>query len=302
MLGLQNVYLSQQKAEIVPLDRLAQSHGVSAQSARMYNRFFGQTNVRLCSNTHREMLLDALTGLVDHQPDLLRMEGFGLYAKTQTHNTPFEQDWLRDLFDEVGLGHWEVLTFSMTNCASGLAAVHLGATMNKPFVVLTGEKAFHPAGNRLSVGLLGEAGVSALFAPGGAYRLRGTHVAHLPRYHINPDDMAADDRKALQSDFEAGLIGFLRDLIEGDRAFFDSAPIVIPYNLNAPLIARALQATGLTGNLATGSDPGLGHMFCSDNYLSLVRTRPARDASLFLFAAGHGVTFAAIKLEPANCN
>lgn len=302
MLGLHQVYLSQHKAESTPLDLLAQSHGVGAQSARMYTRFFGQTKVRICANTHREMLLDALTGLVDQQPALRRIEGCGLYAKTQTHNTPFEQDWLRELFDEAGLAQWEVLTFSMTNCASGLAAVHLGATMNKPFIVLTGEKAFHPAGNRLSVGLLGEAGVSALFASGGAYRLRGSHVAHLPRYYVNPEDMAAEDRKALQSDFEAGLTGFLRGIVDEDRAFFDRAPLVVPYNLNPPLIARALQAVGLTGNLATGTDPGLGHMFCSDNFLSLARSRPAHDASLFMFAAGHGVTFAAIKLEPANCN
>jgi hypothetical protein len=266
----------------------------------MYTRFFGQTAVRLCANTHREMLLDALSGLLDHHPELRRVEGFGVYAKTQTHNTFFEQDWLQSLFRKVGLGHWEVLTFSMTNCASGLAAVHLGAVLDKPFVVLSGEKAFHPAGNRLSVGLLGEAGVSVLFAPGGTYRLRGSHVRHLPRYHINPDDMSSDDRKALQTDFEKGLIAFLRNIVDEDRAFFDRGPFVVPYNLNAPLVARAMQAAGLDRNVAAGTDAGLGHMFCSDNYLSIAKAEPEPDASLFLFAAGHGVTFAAIKLEAAN--
>ncbi len=302
MLGLQHVYLGREKAEIVPLDGLSHSHGIAPSSARMYDRFFGQTGVRLCANTHREMLLDALGGLVQRHPELRQTDGYGLYAKTQTHNTPFEVDWLRDLFATVGLDHWEVLTFSMTNCASGLAAVHLGAALGRPFIVLAGEKAFHPAGNRLSVGLLGEAGVASLFAPGGKYRLRGSHVAHLPRYHINPDDMAPEDRKALQTDFEAGLIAFLQAVVAGDPGFFARGPIVVPYNLNAPLIARALRAAGLDHNIATGTDMRIGHMFCSDTYLGVAETRPADDASLFLFAAGHGVTFAAIKLEPANCN
>ena len=43
-------------------------------------------------------------------------------------------------------------------------------------------------------------------------------------------------------------------------------------------------------------------MFCSDNYLSVARCMPAEDASVFLFSAGHGVTFAAMKLEPAHVN
>ena len=301
-MGMHDVYLGQRNAEIVPVDQLAVSHGIGAGAARMYTRFFGQTAVRMCDVTHRDLLADALSGLVGRHPHLRGMTGVGVYAKTQTHNTFFETDWLRGLFADVGLGHWETLTFSMTNCASGLAAVHFAASLGQPFILLSGEKAFHPAGNRLSVGLLGEAGVSALFAPGGRYRLRGTHVTHLPRYHVNPDDMAADDRKALQTEFEAGLVEFLRGIVAADPAFFGRGPVVVPYNLNAPLIARVLQAAGLDRNLAPGTDTRIGHMFCSDNYLSVARCMPAEDASVFLFSAGHGVTFAAMKLEPAHVN
>lgn len=107
----------------------------------------------------------------------------------------------------------------MTNCASGLAAVHFGATLDQPFIVLSGEKAFHPAGNRLYVGLLGEAAVSVLFAPGGKLQVRGTKVAHLPRYHINPDDMALEDRKALQTDFEAGRPNFYTQILPKTQSF-----------------------------------------------------------------------------------
>ncbi|MEP4199151.1 MAG: hypothetical protein ABJL99_26290 [Aliishimia sp.] len=299
---MQDIYLSQKEANIVSLDQLDETHGISAKPARIYSRFFGQTGVRLSKLLHNAMLIDALQGLLLRCPELRDIDGFGIYAKTQTHNTPFERDWLAEVFAHVGLGHWEVLTFSMTNCASGLAAVHLGATLDKPFIVLAGEKAFHSAGNRLSVGLLGEAAVSVLFAPGGDFRLRGTDVAHLPRYFTNPDDLPAGDRKALQTDFEEGLAQFLQDIITKDPEFFASDPIIVPYNLNPPLVDRVLARTGLDRNVTAGADPQNGHMFCSDIFHSLARSMPSDGASVFLFAAGHGVTFAALKLEPNSRN
>ncbi|MGJ8628479.1 MAG: hypothetical protein ACSHXB_16075 [Sulfitobacter sp.] len=302
MLGMQHVFLSQKDAHIVPLDQIDQTHGIGAKSARMYTRFFGQTGVRLNTLSHCDMLIDALEGLLADRPHLREIDGYGIYTKTQTHNTFFEQSWLNDIFSHVGLGHWETLTFSMTNCASGLAAVHFGATLDQPFIVLSGEKAFHPAGNRLSVGLLGEAAVSVLFAPGGKLQVRDTKVAHLPRYHINPDDMALEDRKALQTDFEVGLTEFLKSNIAQDPEFFARNPVIVPYNLNPPLIERVLRNAGLDGNIADGADPQNGHMFCSDNFHSVARDMPPEGSSIFLFSAGHGVTFAAVKLEPTSFN
>ncbi|MEO9820198.1 MAG: hypothetical protein ABJ370_12085 [Paracoccaceae bacterium] len=132
MLGMQDVYLSQKEARIVSLDQLDSSHGIAAKPARIYSRFFGQTGVRLSTLYHNAMLIDALEGLLLRSPELRDIEGFGIYAKTQTHNTPFERYWLAEVFAHVGLDHWEVMTFSMTNCASGLAAVHLGTTLDFP--------------------------------------------------------------------------------------------------------------------------------------------------------------------------
>lgn len=302
MLGLQQVFSSQKAAQIVPLDQLTQSHGIAAKSARMYERFFGQAGVRLNTLTHSEMLIDALEGLIKARPEIKDVDGYGIYTKTQTHNTFCEQEWLAEIFEKVGLAHWEPMTFSMTNCASSLAAIHFATTLDRPFIVLSGEKAFHPAGNRLSVGLLGEAAVSVLFAKDAKFQLRGSDVAHLPRYHINPDDLPQEDRRALQTDFEAGLTEFLENIVAKDPDFFERDPIIVPYNLNPPLVDRILQKVGLNSNIAPGADPKNGHMFCSDNFHTVARGFPSDDSSLFLFAAGHGVTFAALKLEPNSSN
>lgn len=300
MIGLQDIYLSQNGAGVVPIEALADSHGVTPKSARVFTRFFGQTGVRMSDRTHRNMMSEALAGTLARHPELRDIAGVGIYTKTQTHNTFFEDSWLPEIFAAAGLPHWEVMTFSMTNCASGLAAVHLGTQLETPFIILAGEKAFHPIGNRLSVGLLGEAAVSSLFCPGGKHHVRSTHVAHLPRYHINPDDMAEDDRKALQTEFESGLTDFLGDIVANDPAFFGRKPIVVPYNLNPPLVNRVMARIGLDENLAPGTNPAMGHMFCSDVYLSIAEAAPAEDQSVFLFSAGHGVSFAALKLDPVS--
>lgn len=299
MLGMQTVSLGRKAAMIAPLDTLQDTHGVAPRSARMYTRFFEQTYVRLQTESHRDMLVDALDALVEQHPELKESSGIGVYTKTQTHNTLFEHDWLRDIFDAAGLDRWEVLTFSMTNCASGLAAVHMMAALEEPFIILAGEKAFHPAGSRLSVGLLSEAAVCAVFLRDGRCRVRGTHVSHLSRYYINPDDMGEVDKKALQEEFESGLVEFLNRVRRCDPAYFDDRPLIVPYNLNAPLIRRALRATGLERDLITTYDASFGHMFCSDNYVSLARCGLSSGRPVFLFSAGMGVTFAAVKLEAA---
>ena len=297
--ALRHVALGPAGSVLRPIDALGESHGVAPRAARRYARFFGQKGVRVSPLPHAAMLVDALAALVAREPALARTTGVGLYAKTQTHNTPAEAPWLRRAFDAAGLGDWEVATVSMTNCASGLAAVHLLAGSRRPFVVLTGEKAFHPVGARLPVGLLGEAAAGALFASGGGRAIRRSHIRHLPRFHVNPDDMHPNDRVALREEFEAGLRGFLAEVIAADPAFFARAPLVVPYDLNPPLVGRVAAALGLADRLVWPEAGRAGHAFCSDAFVNLATGRVPQGAPLLLFCAGMGVTFAALTLEAA---
>ena len=248
--------------------------------------------------THSEMLLGTLHQLVAAHPELTDMRGIACYTKTQTHNTPAETDWLRRIFDAAGLDSWDVATFSMTNCASALAAVHAFADQQKPLLVLAGEKAFHSTGNRLSVGLLGEAPAAALFLPQAERQVRFSRVAHAPRYYLNPDDMPEADKKALQSAFEAGFEAFLADCLAAEPAFFAQSPVLVPYNLNVPLVMRVLARLGLDDLVQEGHSGRSGHSFCSDTFLNLVDNPVPRDKPVLLFCAGMGVTYAALGLEP----
>lgn len=298
-LALRQIGVPVRPAVTLPLDAVEPSHGASPRAARMYARFFGQDGVLMHPAPHAAMLHEALVQLLADQPWLRGVPGIGLYAKTQTHNTPADRDWLPALFAAVGLGHWDVATVSMTNCASALAAVHLYGRQTLPVLVLAGEKAFHPFGNRLSVGLLGEAPVVALFDAGaGGRRVRSSHVRHLPRFYCNPDDMAEADKHAFQAAFEPGFVQFLSQVIAADAAFFAACPVVVPYNLNLPLMHRVLDQAGLRAQVIAGHTGGQGHAFCSDPFLNLAHLPVPADRPILLLTAGMGVTYAALCLEP----
>lgn len=297
-MGLSTVTLPHPGPVPQPLDSLETSHGVGARGGRMYTRFFGQDHVLMADAPHADMLRDTLQQLVNGKPDLAAMPGVLCYAKTQTHNTPAEIDWLRGIADATGLSGWEVTTVSMTNCASALAAVHGLAEPGRPLLVLAGEKAFHSTGNRLSVGLLGEAPAAALFLPGAGRRVHFSKVRHVPRFFRNPDDMADADRRALQSEFEAGLEAFLADCLAQEPAYFASNPVFLPYNLNVPLVMRVLDRRGLSRAVHDDHSGRAGHCFCSDPFLNLAALTVPPHRPVFLFCAGMGVTYAALALDP----
>jgi 3-oxoacyl-[acyl-carrier-protein] synthase III len=297
VLGLCGIGLPASASVAVPVDCVEQTHGTPPRAARMYSRFFGQTEVLLNPGAHGRMLADALDGLLRPDPALRERTGLVLYAKTQTHNTPAERHWLTGLLADAGLAHWEAATVSMTNCASALAALHLFKTDARPVIVLAGEKAFHAFGARLSVGLLGEAPVAALFAAGGR-PLWLTAVQHLPRFFRNPDDMDEPDRHAFGAAFEDGFAGFLSGLSASHPDFMARHPVIVPYNLNRPLLDRVLRACGLAEQLIPGHSGSSGHTFCSDPFLNLARLPAPEDKPVLLVSAGMGVTFAALGLGP----
>jgi len=279
------------------VDAVSESHGVTPRASRMYARFYGQQSVLMVRQPHAKMLSLSLSRLTSERAELAQMQGTLIYTKTQTHNTPAETNWLRSLADEAGLTGWEVATLSMTNCASALAAIHAFADQDQPLIIVAGEKAFHPTGNRLAVGLLGEAPAAALFLPRAGRRVRSSCVKHLPQFFRNPDDMDEASKAVLPAAFELGLEDFLTACIDADPAFFAQNPVLVPYNLNVPLVTRVLTKLNLQELVQQGHSGAFGHTFCSDPFLNMVTHPLPTDRPLFVFCAGMGVTYAAVSFD-----
>ena len=167
MTSLCHIALSHDSGRKVPVAELGGSHGLTAASAKMYDRFFGLQSVLRQNSDQTHMLGSVLQKAVASLPDQGRTPGILVYCKTQTHNTQSDQNWLRRLADAAGLAQWEVHALSMTSCASALVCLHFiqSCGTTAPVIVLTGEKAFHPSVARLTVGLLAEVPVAAVLNP-----------------------------------------------------------------------------------------------------------------------------------------
>ncbi|MEZ5771203.1 MAG: 3-oxoacyl-[acyl-carrier-protein] synthase III C-terminal domain-containing protein [Defluviimonas denitrificans] len=285
----------------VPAGDLAEARGVPTSKRRLLERYFMLETVLVHQDDQPEMLFGAVAGLVRRHPDLRRKRGTLLHVRTQTHATHAGTDWLRHLASRAGLPHWEVMAQTQTHCAGGLVAVDLveGLGPDRPAIILTGEKAFHPITANQPGAVLGEAPAAALIGAGPeGWAIRQRHLRHAPQFHDNPHRMAPE----LRRDWERGFATLMQDFIDDSLARFRLAPgafdLVVPYNLNLPLLQVIAERYGWQDRIHLRSVTRTGHLFCADVFHNLAELLPGTKADRILcFAAGMGATFAALVLE-----
>jgi hypothetical protein len=286
---------------LTPLSELMSGHGLNPLSTRMYDRFYGLRSVYQTPTSHSNMLTSVLSHLSECCSFSRDNGGLLVYAKTQSHNTFFESDWLKQLASSQGMRHWEWLTVSMNHCASALSVIHCLNSMaeQRLVVLLTGEKSFHPWISRLSVAVLGELPVASLLNSGsGKWRVTDTAVGHKPRFFMNPKDMSDLDRAALQRSFSEDLQSFIKQTLHRCGLRSDEIDLIVPYNLNLPLLRMIANHFGWQNKLYIANIPSVGHSYCSDVLYNFAQVLPSTDAKrVMAFAAGLGVTFSSLLLE-----
>ncbi|MEZ8273214.1 hypothetical protein AB6C54_18520 [Vibrio splendidus] len=280
-----------------PLEKLKKTHVLSDKEELVYRRMYSLTSVAMSAHTHTNMLKETLTELVERYPYLRKTKGQVIYAKTQTHNTLFDQDWMGPLLAECGLDDWTAFSLSMNHCASGLSALHLINTLHshgdeRPFIVLCGEKSFPPF-NKMSVGVLGEMATACLIDPyEGSWRITTSKTQHLSEFYQAPESMSVQNKRKMMGEFYPALIDFLTE--QGT----DSSDIILSYNLNLPLLYRLTKDLGWQEKLYKENVSVYGHTFCSDVFLNLISASENHNFNkATLFAAGMGVTFSAVNIE-----
>lgn len=288
----------------VPVATLAAERGIPSSKKRLLERYFGLHSAAIQQGSQMEMLLGPLAALLARHPGLAARPGVLVHVRTQTHATPPCAGGLARLARAAGLRDWEVFAQTQTHCAGGLAAVHLMPDFGPdcPVIVLTGEKCFHPVTANQPGAVLGEMPVAALFRPAshqaGGWRVAASHVAHLPQFNANPHRMADPIRKEWERSFGDYLSGYVEDVLTRFGLTAQGVDLVVPYNLNLPLLDRIAQAQGWQDRIYTDSLSTVGHLFCADVFYNLAQVLPqAAGPRVLCFAAGMGATFAAILLE-----
>lgn len=306
MLSLNAVHLVERDTALTPLAELGESHGLSGDQLRTYQRFYGLGSVAQHPASLANMLSPVLAQALDLLPPSRRATGHLFYCKTQTHNTLADRHWLRALADAHGLAGWETSAISMTSCASALALMHFARVgqSHEPLIVLTGEKAFHPSVSRLPVGLLAEVPAAALFNVGAAgWQVKGTTVRHLPQFYQNLDAMSRSDRRALQEQYVDALRDFLQTSLTRYSPRLRDDFTFLPHNLNQPVTDLLVRHFGWQDRSFQGDVRHTGHAYCADIFVNLRAVEScarAQKDQILVLAAGTGVTFATCLLERSN--
>ncbi|WP_192456332.1 3-oxoacyl-[acyl-carrier-protein] synthase III C-terminal domain-containing protein [Musicola keenii] len=288
----------------VPLSELGDSHRLKAGQCRVMEKFYQLRTVPMHPASHEVMLESAVAGLAAEWPELHQREGVVIYAKTQTHNTFFDRDWLGSILIRQRLANWDVMTLSLNHCASALSALHLirqGAVRrNIPIIVLTGEKAFHPEINRFTVGVQGELPVAALFnARPSPWQVTFTAVKHLSRFYNNADNMTRQEKADLNDCLLGELCDFVSHSVRLSGINSEDVDYFVPCNLNLPLLNQMAARLNIGGRLFDGNVADYGHLYCSDvlfNFSSLLKTT-SRARNYFCFSIGMGVTLSCALIQ-----
>jgi hypothetical protein len=290
----------------VPLDELDESYGLSRNNTAVYRRFYGLEQVVRSDEQLSGMLSNVLAQAVASVPYASSRRGQLIYCKTQTHNTFGDEYWLRRFANDHGLQSWETFSWTMTNCASALAAIHFvdRSSGDEPVIIMAGEKAFHPGISRLSVGLLAEIPTAAVLGgTGKGWQVLGTHVQHFGQFYENPDSMDPEHRKQLQEHYVDYLTTFLRESLSRFGKDSNSPFVFMPHNLNTPVTSAVVRHLGWKERVFYGDVSRQGHAYCSDTFVNLnalettAADRLPRDVQVLVLAAGTGITFASCLLQ-----
>lgn len=290
----------------VSLEELGDAYQLSRSEIAVYRRFYGIDQIVNCGLDLGRMLEHVLIKAIKAVPDPLPTDGRLIYCKTQTHNTFSDEGWLKSLVRRYGL-EWEILSWTMTNCASALAAINLVKRSRtvEPTIILTGEKAFHPGISRLSVGLLSEIPSAAILnVDRGGWSIIDTNVRHIGRFYENPNTMSTKLKADLQEDYARSMLRFIEESLRKFGNSRENTLTFIPHNLNVPVTAAVVQQLGWKEHVFYGDVRQQGHAYCSDAFINLdlfSKSKPGGACvpgeQVFLFTAGAGITFSGCLLE-----
>lgn len=282
-----------------PLRELAESHQLSDKEIKIYQRIYQLDSVSMIEKSHFDMHLETLSELVSRHPSLCNKKGYLIFTKTQTHNTFFDDEWLKNLANACGLTRWTTFTLSLNHCASALSAVHLIRQLHTTdfdgvAIILSGEKSFSPYFNKMPVGLLGEMSAACLLSSKiGKWQITASKVTHINQYYKNPENTTVQERNEMRNVFYDQLVTFL-----SSDSIRDNPPdVVISYNLNRPLLSRLTLDMDWEDKLDLSHIGKYGHTFCSDVFFNLQMITEHRDFnSALLFSAGMGITFSSLNI------
>ncbi|MCW2103379.1 3-oxoacyl-[acyl-carrier-protein] synthase III C-terminal domain-containing protein (plasmid) [Rahnella aceris] len=308
MLPLNDLCWLPGRISLRPLSTLESSHNLKTGARKVLERYYSLHTVGMFSGSHTEMLHETLSTLVNENLNIAKGRGYLVYAKTQTHNTFFDDCWLDEIAARCGIGHWEKLTISLNHCASALSAIHLLKNRviksQLPMILITGEKAFHCDINKLDNSVMAEIPAAMLLNAGHSpWQIKQTAVRHLSSFYNNHREFPAARRRELFSSLEQDYYDFYLYVLDKFSLTIDHIDAIVPGNIDLPMLRRIADKLNFKGELFTEHISGYGHAYCSDilfNLSSLLKSFEGKR--ILCVAMGMGITMSCILIEKNENN
>jgi 3-oxoacyl-[acyl-carrier-protein] synthase-3 len=292
----------------VPVVAYLQQQGVGADQARLYERYYGFSEVRIAPDLgFAEQMLAAAGRLSQLRGKEARVR-YVIQARTMPVATPYPLNPLHTVRSALGLDHASAFCLSQHACASGLLAVELAGRLlerdgdpDALALIFAGEKTFTEAARVLTVtAVMGESMAAVLVGPGGGPdTLLGYAAQTYGRYHLGPR-MSARLHTEFAERYAQSLSDVIQAAVKTAGLTIDDIAVILPHHVNRMSWLRVLRNLGLRGpdRLFLDNLPRFGHCFAADGFINREaaeqsgRLRPGDH--YVMTSVGLGATFSAM--------
>jgi len=293
----------------VPIAELAGTLGLTRAKVEVFRKIYGLDSIRSDPEMGLfDLVLPAARRALATvaQPSRIRRV---IFAHTTQELTPAGTDAARVLRDALGLRHSDAFALSQQNCASGLAAIDVAATLLRAdgepgdrALVVTGERAFSPVVQLIpNTSVMGDAAAACVVAIGGTGDTVDSYVTRtLGEFS---DAMLLDEEGTRQFGLRYApvLAEVMLAALSDAGLDFDDVELVIPHNVNVfSWRATIKELKARREQFFLDNIKHFSHCYASDVFVNYTTLRDAGrlvDGGHYLLASvGLGATFAAMAI------
>ncbi|RFU41882.1 3-oxoacyl-ACP synthase [Actinomadura logoneensis] len=297
-------------SERVPVSDMTEELGLGPDEAKVFQRFYGLSEVRREPGGTLTDLLLAAAGKLTTLRGREHHVRYVVQARTMPVVVPHPVNPVHEVRDALGLRHAQAFALTHHACASGLLAVDLcgkllGADGHPDglALVLTGEKTFTRAARTVPGTAINGEGAAAVLVGirGDRDRMLGYATRTIGRFYecLSLADALFTEFRQIYAD---SLAEVMLAAVEAAGLALDDIALVLPHNVNRVSWVRLAKGLGLPlDRVFLDNIPVTGHCFCADpfiNYQTAVELGRLHSGDRYLLATvGLGATFSAMVFE-----
>ncbi|KLU58315.1 hypothetical protein EL84_00690 [Paenibacillus sp. VT-400] len=298
---------------VVPVRELSEHLGLKQAQTKVLEKIHGLKQVPQDKDGDLTKLLGRVLAQVVNSPTVVPSSiKYIIYCHTIQENFPFPMKVLQGLKQAYGMHHAIAFSLTQQNCASGLIALDVAATLlpsleeDDHILIVTGEKTFSPIVQLIpNTTVMGEAAAAILVGKSGpGSRMMGLTNVTLGQF-CNVLTGDPETLKEFQEIYTPQLCDVIHEAIDGAGLTLEDIRYIVPHNVNLSSWKKVAARLSYPLERVYTSNVGeIGHCFCSDPYINLKEILDQgllqKDDYYLLVTVGLGATFSVAVMQFAE--